>query len=271
MTEREDPHLQHRAGSGEDAVTGPAPALRPVARTPLHTVIAERLLSHIVQSELEPGDRLPSERELSARLGVSRTTVRHAIVQLRAEGLLDVRHGGGTFLRPLDPHAEAVAAVLDRRRRLPEVLEARRVLELPIAALAASRRTAEDLAAIDAGLERMRREIAEEEPGLEGDAEFHAAVTAAAHNPTLAELMEHLSGSITETRSESLAQPGRPPRSLEDHMAIAEAVHAGDPEAAEAAMRRHLDHVADLRLFDWQPPDELPGTHSGSSHRRDRT
>lgn len=239
------------------STTSTAPALRPVARTPLHAVIAERLLSHIVQSELEPGDRLPSERELAARLGVSRTTVRQAIVQLRVEGLLDVRHGGGTFLRPLDPQAEVVAAVLDRRRRLPEVLEARRVLEVPIAALAATRRTEEDLRAIDAGLARMRDQIARGEPGLEGDAAFHAAVTAAAHNPTLAELMDHLADAIAETRSESLAQPGRPPRSLDDHQAIATAIRAGDADAARQAMQAHVDHVADLRLLDWQPPAGL--------------
>lgn len=234
-----------------------APALRPVTRTPLHTLIAERLLSHIVQSELEPGDRLPSERELAARLGVSRTTVRQAIVQLRVEGLVDVRHGGGTFLRPLDPQSPAVAAVLDRRRRLPEVLEARRALEIPIAALAATRRTEADLAAIDAGLERMRREVAAGEPGLEGDAAFHAAVTAAAHNPTMAALMDHLAEAIAETRSESLAQPGRPPRSWHDHAAIAAAIRAGDADAAREAMQAHLGHVADLKLFDWQPPAKL--------------
>ncbi len=256
MTDRADARDRPTpAPSG--AAGGSAPALRPVARTPLHAVIAERLLSHIVQSELEPGDRLPGERDLAARLGVSRTTVRQAIVQLRVEGLVDVRHGGGTFLRPLDPQAEAVAAVLDRRRRLPEVLEARRALEVPIAGLAAARRTEPDLAAIDAGLERMRHEVAAGEPGLDGDAAFHAAVTAAAHNPTLAELMDHLADAITETRSESLAQPGRPPRSLHDHEAIARAIRAGDADAARAAMQAHLGHVGDLKLFDWQPPVEL--------------
>lgn len=243
-----------------------APALRPFARPALYEVIAERLLSHVVQTELSPGDKLPGERELARRLGVSRTTVRQAIVALQTQGILEVRHGGGTFLRHLDPHSRAVSQVVSRRRRLPQVLEARRVLEVPIAELAARRRTDEDLEHIERALERMRSEIAAGEIGVRGDGEFHAAVTAAAHNPVLAEQMAHLAEAIAETRSESLSQPGRPPRSLADHEAISVAVRAGDPEAAGAAMRAHIDHVADLKLFAWDPTAD--GDRASSKGRR---
>jgi GntR family transcriptional regulator, transcriptional repressor for pyruvate dehydrogenase complex len=233
--------------------TEAAPALRPLARAPLYAAIAERLLSHIVQSELRPGDKLPGERELARRLGVSRTTVRQATVALESQGVLEVRHGGGTFLRHLAPDSSAFDGVRSRRDRLPAVLEARRALEVPIAALAAQRRTPADLRAIERSLELMRREVDAGEIGLEGDARFHAAVTGAAHNPVLAELMASLAADVTETRAESLSQTSRPPRSLADHEAIAVAIEAGDPEAAAAAMRAHLDHVADLRLFTWDP------------------
>ncbi|MFA9444942.1 FadR/GntR family transcriptional regulator [Egicoccus sp. AB-alg6-2] len=229
------------------------PALRPVARTPLHEAIAERLLSHVVQSGLQVGDKLPGERELARRLGVSRTTVRQAIVVLQTQGILEVRHGGGTFVRELDPSSGPLAKVVDRRHRLTAVLEARRALEIPIAAHAATRRTSEDLAAISDGLELMRRQVEAGEIGLEGDGAFHGAVTAAAHNPVLAELMERLHEAVAETRGESLSQSGRPPRSLADHEAIAEAIADGDADRAAAAMRAHLDHVADLRLFELYP------------------
>jgi GntR family transcriptional regulator, transcriptional repressor for pyruvate dehydrogenase complex len=243
---------------GTRVTTDAAPALRPLARAPLYAAIAERLLSHIVQSELRPGDRLPGERELAQRLGVSRTTVRQATVALQSQGVLEVRHGGGTFLRHLDPASPAVAGIRSRRDRLPAVLEARRALEVPIARLAAERRTDADLAAIERGLEQMRQEVERGRIGVDGDAAFHAAVTAAAHNPVLAELMTHLAADVAETRAESLSQAQRPPRSLTDHEAIATAIAAGDPDEAAAAMTAHLDHVAELRLFDWDPTAPAP-------------
>jgi GntR family transcriptional regulator, transcriptional repressor for pyruvate dehydrogenase complex len=232
---------------------GPAPALRPVARSRLFEAVAERLLSHIVQEDLRSGDQLPGERELVRRLGVSRSSVRQAILTLQTQGVLDVRHGDGTFLRHLDTEAPAVASVLRRRDRLPEVLDARRALEVPIAGHAAERRTAADLRAIDAGLTRMRDQVEAGEVGLGGDGDFHHAITLAAHNSLLAELMEHLAEAIAETRSESLAQPGRPRQSLRDHERIAERVRAQDAGGARAAMNAHLDHVAELRLFQWNP------------------
>jgi GntR family transcriptional regulator, transcriptional repressor for pyruvate dehydrogenase complex len=232
-----------------------APALRPVPRARLYEAIAERLLSHVVQSDLRPGDKLPGERDLARRLGVSRTTIRQAIVALQTQGVLEVRHGGGTFLASLDRRSPAVARVVERRRRLPAVLEARRALEVPIAAHAAARRDDDDLRAIDAALDRMRAEVTEGAIGLDGDQAFHDAVTAAAHNAVLTDLMATLADAIAETRSESLSQEDRPPRSLADHEAIAGAIAAGDPDAAAAAMHAHLDHVADLRLFAWDPAD----------------
>jgi GntR family transcriptional regulator, transcriptional repressor for pyruvate dehydrogenase complex len=231
-------------------------ALRPVARPPLYEAIAERVLSHVVQTDLRPGSRLPGERQLAQRLGVSRTTVRQALVALQTQGIVEVRHGDGTFLLSLDPTAPAVERVVSRRRRLPAVLEARRSLEVPIAAYAAERRTPADLVALATALDQMRAEVAGGDIGLDGDGAFHEAVTAAARNPVLSDLMATLADAIAETRGESLSQAGRPPRSLEDHEAIAAAIERGDPAAAADAMRTHLDHVADLRLFHWDPTSE---------------
>ncbi|HEY4993505.1 MAG TPA: GntR family transcriptional regulator, partial [Nakamurella sp.] len=80
-------------------------ALSPVPRTPLYERLVERLRTHVLQADLRAGDRLPPERELAARLGVSRSSVRQAIVALQVRGLVEVRHGGGTFLRGDDPWA----------------------------------------------------------------------------------------------------------------------------------------------------------------------
>lgn len=235
-----------------------APALRQFQRSRLYEAVAERVLSHVIQSDLHPGDKLPGERELARRLGVSRTTVRQAMVALQSEGVVEVRHGGGTFLTRLDGSSPAVARVVARRRRLPAVLEARRALEIPLASLAAERRTETDLEELTAGLEEMREAVSSGEIGLEGDGRFHAAVTAAAHNPVMAELMDALAENIAETRGESLSQEGRPPRSLIDHERIADAIARQDPQGAADAMRAHLDHVSSLRLFSWDPSSEAP-------------
>jgi GntR family transcriptional repressor for pyruvate dehydrogenase complex len=234
------------------------PALQQLERPPLYEAIAERVLSHVIQSDLRPGDKLPGERELARRLGVSRTTVRQAMVALQVQGVVEVRHGGGTFLTQLDGSSPAVARVVARRGRLPAVLEARRALEVPLASLAAERRTDADLAAIEDGLQQMRDEVAAGEIGMAGDGRFHAAVTAAAHNPVLAELMAVLADSVAETRGESLSQAGRPPRSLADHERIADAIVHQDPAAAADAMGAHLDHVSSLRLFSWDPSSQEP-------------
>jgi len=243
------------ATSSDDATPPSSGALRPFLRAPLYLAIAERVLSHVVQSRLVPGERLPSERELARRLGVSRSSVRQAITVLVSQGVLEVRHGGGTFLVELDATREPLASIVRRRGRLPEVHETREVLEVPIAALAARRRTDADIEAIDRALALMSAEIAAGEVGNRGDGAFHAAVTAAAHNPVLAGLMSDLAASIAETRSESLAQSGRPPRSLADHESIADAIRRGDEAGAAEAMRAHLASVADIALLRWDPDD----------------
>ncbi len=239
--------------AGSSAAQDRSDALLPLARTPLHELVARRVLSHIVQNDLAEGDRIPSERELARRLAVSRTSVRQAIASLAEAGVLDSRHGGGTYVVRLDHEAGPLASVAARRAHLPSVHEARRILEVPAAALAATRRTDDDLDAIRRALDLMASEIAAGEVGARGDAAFHAAVTAAAKNPTLGELMGRIEDDVIETRSESLSQADRPPSSLEDHRRIAEAIGRQDPDAAAAAMQHHLDRVADVRLLTWSP------------------
>lgn len=232
---------------------GVANALDPVPRSKLYAQVVDRIRAHVAESGLHAGDRLPSERDLAERLGVSRASVKQAIVVLEVAGLLDVRHGGGTYLRRDHLDVEPVEELIARRRRLPDVLEAREALETKLAELAATRRTRADLDAMDGALEFMAAEVAGDGSGAEGDRRFHAAVTAAAYSSLLAEFMRSIADQITESRTESLRQPGRPARSLEQHRKIAEAIRAGDPRAAAAAMRRHVQTVSKVRLLDWTP------------------
>ncbi|KAF4408125.1 MULTISPECIES: FadR/GntR family transcriptional regulator [Streptomyces] len=231
-------------------------ALRPMGRTRLYEQVLDRLREYAAGRGLKAGDRLPPERELAQRLGVSRASVKQAVVVLEVQGLVEVRHGGGTYLVGDSLDAEPVERLVERRRRLPDVLEAREALEAKLAELAAERRTPDDLAAIRAALSHMAAEIADGGHGAEGDRRFHAAVTAAAHSSLLAEFMRSIAEQITESRHESLRQPGRPSRSLAQHRAILDAIEEQRGKAAAAAMRRHVRSVARVRLLDWNPDGE---------------
>jgi len=224
-------------------------ALRPVSRPRLYKKLVERVLAYVSQEGMSAGQRLPTERDLAAQLGVSRASVAQAVVALEVQGILSVRQGDGIYLlRQADP-SESVQELIKRRQRLPEILEARHAIEVKITSLAAQRRTDQDLAAIDAALDEMAAQVAAGEHGCDGDMTFHAAVTAAAHNPILTAMMDLLAGPIEETRRESLAQPGRPRQSLASHRSIAKAIRSGDPARAARAAHRHITLVADVPLL----------------------
>ena len=234
-----------------------------VSRARLYEQVAAQITGWIREQGLAPGDRLPAERELAQRLGVSRATLSQALVALEVIGAVEVRHGDGTLvtdrgargrsgLDHQDPAADddAVArAIREHADRLPDVIDARDALEQKLAALAAGRRTDDDLARIDRALEVMAEDVDRGGRGVAGDEAFHGAVTAAAHSPVLATMMATISELITETRIESLSQPGRPQESLAGHRRIAEAVRAGDPQAAAVAMHDHIELVSDVALL----------------------
>ncbi|MEV6419373.1 FadR/GntR family transcriptional regulator [Streptomyces sp. NPDC051662] len=230
-------------------------ALRPMARPRLYEQVLDRLRSYVSEGDLGVGDRLPPERELAQRLGVSRASVKQAIVVLEVQGLVEVRHGGGTYLTRAGLDPEPVERLVERKRRLPDVLEAREALETKLAELAAERRTDLDLAALHDALHQMSDEIEAGGYGVEGDRLFHTAVTAAAHSGLLAEFMRSITEQIAESRNESLRQPGRPKRSLAQHRAILDAIESGRGKAAAAAMRRHVRTVAKVRLLEWNPDE----------------
>jgi GntR family transcriptional repressor for pyruvate dehydrogenase complex len=229
-------------------------ALRPLERSRrLYEDVGERLGDFVRESDMAPGDQFPAERELANRLHVSRTSVRQSFVVLQALGFVDVRQGEGVFLRRTRGFGESLAKLLERRRRLPEVLDAREALEVKLAELAASHRGEGDLDAMNAALTMMQAEISSGGLGIKGDAAFHHAIALAARNDILLHLIDAMAEVIQESRVESLSEPGRPPRSLEAHRLILSAIESGSPQLAADAMRRHLRVVADVSLLRWQP------------------
>ena len=230
-----------------------AAALRPLERSRLYEDVGERLGEFVRESGMEPGDQFPAERDLARRLHVSRTSVRQSFVVLQALGFVDVRHGEGAFLRRTRGFGDSLTKLLERRRRLPDVLEAREALEVKLAELAAAHWAKDDLHAMKAAVAQMEGEIAAGGIGTEGDAAFHHAIAIAARNEILLHLIDAMADVIQESRIESLSEPGRPPRSLEAHRRILAAIEVRSTELAADAMKQHLRVVADVSLLRWQP------------------
>lgn len=223
--------------------------LRRVSKPRLYEQLVEQLLGYIASARLGPGDLLPAERELAERLGVSRATLAQALVALEVLGVIDVQHGTGAVLVYRPSVASVIKELRAHRSRLPDIVEARSTLEVKLAGLAATRRTDDDLQAIDAALTVMEEEIAEGGKGAHGDELFHQAVTRAAHSSVLAQMMTFIAEMILETRLESLGQPGRPEQSLASHRKIAEAIRVQDTDAAQEAMLSHIELVSDVALL----------------------
>ncbi len=226
-----------------------AEQLRPVTRPRLYEVIVEQLCAYIYSNEMEPGDRLPAERDLAAKLGVSRASLSQALVALEVQGVLSVRHGDGAILIRRPTEEGSIRALREHADRIPDIIEAREALEVKLAELAAARRTDAEMAAIDAAIATMEKEVEAGERGVMGDEMFHEAITSAAHSSLLAKLMHEIAGLIRETRIESLSQENRPRASLEGHRRIADAIRKQDSQAAAQAMAEHIRMVSDVALL----------------------
>ncbi|MEV6957669.1 FCD domain-containing protein [Streptomyces sp. NPDC051207] len=207
----------------------------------------ERIKAMIAEGTLRPGQRLPTERDLAARLGISRGSMREAVRALTVMGVLEARHGSGIYVTQLRAAdlLETFGAMADLSpgAQLPEMLEVRRILESAAAALAAARITEEQLADVERHLAAMNATDDPEEL-LTHDLAFHRAITAAAGNETLAALLEGLSSRTVRARVRRGHQErGAIERTRREHAAVLAALAARDPEAARTAAAAHVAAV----------------------------
>ena len=208
---------------------------------------AEQLREMVVSGGLTPGDRLPPERELCGRLGVSRTVVREALNLLEARGLVSIEHGRGAVVGGGSPGAVRDSLGLLLRvqpKTLRELLEVRGILETEIAGLAAERAGAGDVAAMRAQLDRMRASIRAPAGYVDADVAFHALLARAARNAVLLTMLEPAVDLLRASRQVSAARPGNALRALGEHERIFERVQKGDADGARAEMRSHLANTA---------------------------
>jgi GntR family transcriptional repressor for pyruvate dehydrogenase complex len=196
--------------------------------------------------DLEPGTRVPSERELTLVLGVSRSTLREALQSLALLGAIEVRHGQGVFVAAQSPEAdtdELVAALA--KGVTQDLMEARRIIIVEVARLAAQRRSGEDLADLEAALKAQRRAIAAHRTPAPEGTRFDIALAQAAHNEVLQGVLRSFSKLITPAArhvydtSEDFWLPD-----VEQHQAIFEAIRLGDADLVAERMLAHISGVS---------------------------
>jgi GntR family transcriptional regulator, transcriptional repressor for pyruvate dehydrogenase complex len=214
----------------------------------LATRVEQELERLIIESRLGAGERLPSERELASQFGVSRTVVREAVRALAAKQLVDVNVGRGTVVRA--PSAKAAAESMKLLLLMQadgagvqKVSEIRHIIENEIAALAASRRTEDDLRRLDEILAEMRAHVDAPEVYIKSDVEFHAVLAEATQNELFVIVLDSLVEIMIEVRLLTLRVPGIARLALHYHERILDAVRSGDSEAARAIMDEHMDQA----------------------------
>lgn len=222
----------------------PFPTLGHTRPTLLSDRVAEVLERVIVDEGLQPGDRLPPGRELTTRFGVSRTVVRDALAVLEQRGIVETRPGSGVFVR--DGGSEAVSGVLGHMLRrdtisLPELMEARQLLEVHNAVTAARRAPAPDWERLAETIVAMEGASGPER-FVAADVEFHEALAEAAGNRVLTTLVGSLRPLLFQGMLIGTALTGAPDVAVRDHRAILAAVRRGDADGASATMGDHLRH-----------------------------
>jgi GntR family transcriptional repressor for pyruvate dehydrogenase complex len=233
---------------------------------------ADQVVRHIAvlieRGKLRPGDRLVPERELAQELGVSRPTVRAGLHALAAMGVTESRQGSGTFITGGPPRLGAgplsfLAALHGFTR--DEIFEARMILEVGAADLAADRGLKDRLAPMAEEVTGMFASLTEPQTFLVHDVRFHRAVAAAGGNPVLLALVEMVSSLVYEQRRLTVERAHDLKESAEMHRRIYQAIRDRDPERARAEMSHHLELARTAQAMEELPAGVRPSQVVGSA------
>ncbi len=221
------------------------PILTAITRTTLTADICKKLAGHLMRGDWAEGERIPAERELGQQLGVGRASLREALKALEIMGMIESRLGEGTFVckrseflsRPL---LWAIAG--STGEDAIELIEARRLIEVELAGLAAERASPEDLSEMGEYIEIMEEE-ADRDPVRFGEADinFHLAIARATHNRILPNALQLIRNLMQQWIESALSVESAAHEAVRQHRRIFEAIVARDPEAARASMRDHLN------------------------------
>lgn len=231
-------------------------AFVPISSRRLYQQVAERIKLQIYSGAMTEGDRLPAEKELAQQLGVSRPIVREALIALEIAGLVEIRTGSGSYIRESN---KVIPPMLDVGPSPIELLHARLLIEGEVAAEAAVQANEQDLAAIEATVDDMRRIMDAGDHAHVADQNFHVLIATASRNRVLADLVSSLwqgmFSPIFYKLSERTGLLTNQSNAYAEHKAILAALQTHDPIGARAAMRCHLKSVEKVLM----KPDQMNG------------
>lgn len=239
--------------------------LTPVARTTLTADICRQLVGHLIRGDWHAGQRIPPERELCLKLGVGRASLREALKALEIMGMIEVRLGDGTYVcerseflsRPL-----LWAIMGSSEAGAHELVEARQLIEVELAGLAAERATGDDLKRMGEPLDRMSSSLENVNDFMQADVEFHLAIGQAAHNSILMNALHLIRNLMQRWIGSSLSVEGIARKALEQHKNIFLAIAKKNSSAARTAMQNHLADMAQTLLASRSSSDEKPATQA---------
>lgn len=233
--------------------------LEPVSQLPRYRLAADQIAARIDDGNLKPGDKMPTERELVETLGVSRATVREAIIALEIMGYVESRFSAGAFVRDRNTATETpkpINPALDQTDGPFEMLEARRIIEGEIAALAAKRITPSQIDTLWRLTQAMEEHAGQALWNEPADAEFHAAIAEAAGNAPLTRIAagfwtQQREAPMWQAIGQNIDDANLRPRLVAEHEDIIAAMTEGEADEARKAMHAHLDSFAKTLLESW--------------------
>ncbi len=215
-------------------------------RKTLTSQVIDYVLALIKSGEIKPGERLPTESDLTETLGVSRTCVREAIKSLESLGLVRVRQRIGAIVLEPSPsnllNAEQFSVAI-QSQQTDDLIEFRKIMEVGLASLAAEKADAPDLERMKTALDRYKAEMATSGVDCNTDISFHAALAQASRNPIAVLVWQMLSARLAETLARTSTIPNVCEETLRDHERIYRAIKSRNPKKARKAMRVHLENA----------------------------
>ena len=239
--------VAHGLAVKRDKGDGAGLVLEKAPRRKLAETVGQQLAEAV--RDLPPGTRVPSERELMKRLGVGRSTVREALNGLALLGLVEIHHGQGVFVAERSPEIEIEISELQRslmKGVTREFIEARLLVEVEVARLAAERRTDADLERIKETIDALERSgDAPTEEAIESATQFNQAVAEASHNEVLAGIIDSFVQLMVERAPDLYERDDFRHWDVDEHTRIYEAIAASDPDLAAERMRDHINAIAE--------------------------
>lgn len=232
-----------------------------IKRQTLTSQVIDHILNLIKSGQVKPGERLPTEKQLTSELGVSRTCVREAVKSLESLRLVSVRPRVGAIVLEPSPSAVFNAETLSafsNSQATDVLIEFRKILEVGLASLAAEKATGEDLAAMIRAMDDHKRALETDRVAYHADIAFHEAIAEASKNPIAITILKMISEPLQEQRRRTNAVLNAPEEGLREHWKIFKAIKSRDPARARAVMRAHMDTAE----RNWQIARATPASDS---------